>query len=499
MPRVTKYGDVVAGVGSAVSLNRSTVIGARGSVACFLDPTRLIYQRQYSVTPERWRLETYDLATKEYALVPYGERGANFLSARGGRWMAYVAGTGVYDATGTIWPKAGLAGVGTDGRGAIGADGTIGFVQDYQGGHGLELLTPDGKAIDLPDVAIQTLCIFDRTLAIWVEGGQVKAWGWRDPAPQEEPVSSARVLKMGGVLFLLVTTNTRLILRAWDVPDGTVLDATATTFAADFAEIGNLIRVAWSKTPGEGPEDIEIHDYPPPFHRVPGPIAGDEDKKKPEETPVAEFLSAQITRIVERYAVKFPVPIGPSPADEAFENLCRRWCLGLAEQIRFETNDPRWGVKNAGGGRPQSKDSITFNGPRLLNYDLLTGVGTGRPALASPAGEDITGQTFMPVQPVNHLAGDVPPIDKPPVDKPSGLDEAAVKRIVAEAVDAAKAEQRAALAKLSERIDGLKPEDPAALKVAIAVELQNYEVSGGTSRSYGHGHTVKLGISRRQP
>lgn len=261
MPRISPFLDVVAGVGASVSLNRTTEIAARGNVACFLDPMRVLFQRQVSVSPERWALEVYNLATRETEPVPHGEWGASFLAARGGRWMAFAAGLGVYDATGTIWADAGLAGVGTDGRGAAGADGTIGFVQHYQAGRGLQLLTPNGEAIDLPDIAINTLSIYDRSLAVWVEGGQVKAWGRRDPAPQAEPVSAVRVVQSAGQWFLLVTTDTRLILRRWDAAEGTVVVNGPTAFAADAALLNpTTIRVVSSRTVGERPEDIETHD-----------------------------------------------------------------------------------------------------------------------------------------------------------------------------------------------------------------------------------------------
>lgn len=261
MPRVSQYSDWISGVGAGVALNGAE-IAPRGTVACFLDPTRVIYNRRFTVgPPEKWGLEVYDVATKEHEPVSFGERGANFLSARGGRWMAFLAGVGVYDATGTIWPAAGLAGVGTDGRGAIGADGTIGFIRDYQGGHGLQLLTPSGEAVDLPDVAISSLSIYDRALAVWVEGGQVRAWGRSQPAVQAEPVSSARVVTTGGEWFLLVTTNTRLILRQWDAPIGKVIVPTPTGFAGDAAALSaSKIRVVWSRTVGERPEDIEFQD-----------------------------------------------------------------------------------------------------------------------------------------------------------------------------------------------------------------------------------------------
>lgn len=164
----------------------------------------------------------------------------------------------------------------------------------------------------------------------------------------------------------------------------------------------------------------------PPAGRVPGPIVN-----QPLEVSVSVPLSAPVVESVTRYVARFPVPqqATPGPATEPFENICRGWCWNLAEQVQFDTGDPRWGVKNAGGGRPQSKDSITFNGPRLINYDLLTGVGTGRPTLnLAVSGEDITGQVFMPVKAVNHVGGAVPdPVKPPPVVTPAPVGKSRVQ------------------------------------------------------------------------
>jgi len=137
---------------------------------------------------------------------------------------------------------------------------------------------------------------------------------------------------------------------------------------------------------------------------------------------MSRFLPQQVIAIRDAYKQRFPVPAGgPNPADEPFENRCRAWIRGLAEQVRYSTGDPRWGCKNAGGGRPQSKDGLAEQLPEqegriLYNYDMLFGVGTGSPSsVANPSALDITGQVFMPVNPVNHLGSVVPP-QPPPSD-----------------------------------------------------------------------------------
>lgn len=137
----------------------------------------------------------------------------------------------------------------------------------------------------------------------------------------------------------------------------------------------------------------------------------------PKELPVK--LEPSVLTVVRQFAAQYPVPSGgPNPADEAFENQCRLWTKMLAEQIAFSFPGQGFGTKNAGGGRPQSKDSLArFANGRLINYDMLGGVGTGSPTLLmDPDGVDITGQTFIPVTPINHLATVPPPV--PPTQPP---------------------------------------------------------------------------------
>ena len=137
---------------------------------------------------------------------------------------------------------------------------------------------------------------------------------------------------------------------------------------------------------------------------------------------MSEQLPANVRAARDAFVAKVPVPSGgPNPADQAFEDRCRAWTKGLAEQIVFSTSDRSWGCKNAGGGRPQSKDSIAHQvGGTLFGFDMLFGVGTGSPSLVpSPSGEDISGQVFMPVEPVNHVGGP-PPATGPAVTTATG-------------------------------------------------------------------------------
>jgi hypothetical protein len=139
---------------------------------------------------------------------------------------------------------------------------------------------------------------------------------------------------------------------------------------------------------------------PPPPPVIPEP---------PTPEPVDMEFPGALKDLLQRFAARFPLPQTPGGGEE-HENKCRAWCLKLAEQVRFTTGNEAWGVKRAAG--PQSKDTIARNlgGGKMVVYDLMAGAGTGAPVLnADPHGEEVgEGQTFIPVNPVNHLSEAIP-------------------------------------------------------------------------------------------
>jgi hypothetical protein len=125
-------------------------------------------------------------------------------------------------------------------------------------------------------------------------------------------------------------------------------------------------------------------------------------------------LPDAVKQVRSRYIAEFPVPQG-APGEE-FEERARQWSIHFAEQVAFELPNQGWGMKRADPNRPISKDTIARQvDGRLLIWDLLTGTGTGSPRpVENPESEDITGQTFVPVQPTNHLRNVAPPPPPPP-------------------------------------------------------------------------------------
>ncbi len=265
MPRLSSSTHVAAGVAAQVSIDRG-IVHPRGTAVCWLTPTRILFNALISEpgAPEQWALRTFDITTGAFGEVPHGERGANAIAAAGGgKWLAWLAGVGVYDAAGNVWPAAGLAGptVSGDGRGAAGRDGSLAMVADRGNGRELLLYPPSGPAIALPDIAIGKLTIESASVVIWTENNQAVAWGVPSPAPQLDPVFSAQSIWTGRERLLLVTGYDRLWLRKWSAPLGYLVVPTPTAFSADAIALSpDLVRVSWSRTAGEGPGDIQWLD-----------------------------------------------------------------------------------------------------------------------------------------------------------------------------------------------------------------------------------------------
>jgi hypothetical protein len=95
----------------------------------------------------------------------------------------------------------------------------------------------------------------------------------------------------------------------------------------------------------------------------------------------------------------------------------------IIEQIVYELPAQGWGWKDAGGGRPPSKDAIAHQvGDRLYACDWQS--GTTREPNRPITCEDISGQHFIPIAGVNHFAA--APIADRPIGPPPVLDLGAV-------------------------------------------------------------------------
>ena len=187
-------------------------------------------------------------------------------------------------------------------------------------------------------------------------------------------------------------------------------------------------------------------------------------------------LPADVLAIRARYVAQFPVPQTPG-GGAAHEDRCRQWSIRFAEQVAFELPGQGWGMKRSAG--PISKDTIArIVDGRLFVWDLLSGTGTGTPTLVPmPEGVDVTGQTFVPVTPTDHLG---PTPEPPPVVTPPSPDLAAVLLVLAA--------QQHAIGELTARMIAIEmrpPVDFSALRARGTVS---------TGRAFGHAHNVTVDV-----
>ncbi len=112
-------------------------------------------------------------------------------------------------------------------------------------------------------------------------------------------------------------------------------------------------------------------------------------------------LSTDAQALIRRFAEKFPVPVS--------EDDCRTWVHRLAEQFRFAYG-PGWGHKRADPYRPLSSDVMAYQEAAVfVGYDVILNAGTPDRRLVTDGDSlDLTGQVFVPVEPVDHLGGTVP-------------------------------------------------------------------------------------------
>jgi hypothetical protein len=349
MPRLNSRGQIAAGVDGWVSLAQpdaqtltltpTAQYLAEGQCAQWLDDDRLIFQSKKDD-----RLWVYDLRTKEFSHVEGGEAGGNMLAAGGGIWAAWLAGRGLYTQAFTS-TQAGLAGVGTDGRGSA-AHGLIALVPDRQIGFGITLADGQGRAVlSIPGAdgrSAQILGPFDLQAAplIWLQDGHLMAHGLPQPLPHPERVAGVRACQLAGAWYLLLTLDWGVVLRRWDSTIGKIIVPTPTGFAADLCPVqGRYLRVCWSLGVGERPEEIRWTDVDPARQFT-------EDTGKPPESQPQPKPKPQPKPDPQPQPKPQPKPQEPAMPNVSFPKTPDDFRITefpqLVQARRTFLNDPSW-------------------------------------------------------------------------------------------------------------------------------------------------------------
>jgi hypothetical protein len=419
MPRLNSRGELASGLGRL-----------------WLDDSRKIGQQQINGV---WRICVDG--------VPVSPGGCNAIAASGGVWKAWLDKFGLFNQSGLLDAKAGLPAT-QDGRSPSSPDGTIAIVSDRQTGRGLRLIAPNGEVTaDVPDALLtDQICVVDREHAIWLDADTRRRLRSTNgfpipnilPGPFGGPphvffvrgewwVVYQSTDKMGMVAHPFNSfLGYRIALPPAFYQDAMVLnDNIVVTYALDPADVNVETHTLDLSAPRIDLANLSLPPIAPnPGTNIPNP--GTPAVPKPSTMKIPATAKAAIARFVE----KFPIPQGPNPADDPFENLMRAYVKRLAEYVKFATG-LEYGVKDAGGGRPQGKDAIALMQETLIIWDLFSGTGTGKPTLiADPSSvpdSEARGQHFIQVQAKDHVGGTVPvpPVDPPPTTPPPIPDDRA--------------------------------------------------------------------------
>jgi hypothetical protein len=123
-------------------------------------------------------------------------------------------------------------------------------------------------------------------------------------------------------------------------------------------------------------------------------------------------LSAEHIDTINAYVSKFGLPStqggrNPSPSDiEANKVVGREWIKKLIATLTFHHPEGNFVRKRGDRGRPWSNESVAWlDGNKLYGIDLLTNAGVEWQTFNIGHVEDLTGQDWEKVDPVDHLNG----------------------------------------------------------------------------------------------
>lgn len=244
MPVLNTRGDVVAGGGGQQgSLNGKPYPFATFGGGMWLDDDRILLQLQNPPSLALWVPASGNLTV----LSP--PRGANDIAAGGGRYVAWLSGTGLYGDAGDH-VAAGVAG-----PRSVGPDGTIAYIPNRQVGYGLVLLNPDGSSQSLPGIAPLDVQVLGANRVIW-SGGAV---GRAPVRPALQNAAGTVLVTVGGTDWLVYwSEGVGLIAQPDGAPDGWIVDTRDREFNHDAKAVNGELRLTFSTTAGEGPTDIAV-------------------------------------------------------------------------------------------------------------------------------------------------------------------------------------------------------------------------------------------------
>ena len=246
MPRLSREGNIGMGIG-----------GHQGSVNSNLIPNSFgVYWKTNNVIvfgAPTGGLATYDLWTGERLAV--NVHGANDLRAGGDVWAAWLDHYGLFSSTGFFNPDAGLM--------DVGPDGAIGFVPVRQAGVGIHVREVTEEIWQLTTGIVAELQLLGNRRAIWRDFNYQINVHNVPPCIQVSGCYFPHAVDMNGEWWIMYfSPEYGLVLHPFNSTIGYIIQGpTLNAFNPDAVKFqNNTIRVAWSTTAGEGPNDYRFID-----------------------------------------------------------------------------------------------------------------------------------------------------------------------------------------------------------------------------------------------
>lgn len=305
MAKFNQRGQLAMGVGCGLVSVGGKVI-ARGGGTCWLDATKVIYQRM-EPTPdgEVCFIDSYDVETGLYRHV-VAERGANVIVAGGGRWQAWLGGYGAFGTAVGHLPDASVLDATQDGVFAI---KTV-----YQSNRGVDLYSEGLPPVHLDVPVPRGVSIVSPSAVMWGDGGPIDT---SDGQPKQPPFKfwSPVPVVVQGKRFIVAWCDEYGLIAFDDSLNGHVISK-AEAFNHDAVEVDGFLFVGYSTTQGERPEDgrIAIFDVTRlsmDFHKAP---PRPEPEPEPQTPPVTPPVTPEVPKPPE---VPPTPPVTPDkPADK---------------------------------------------------------------------------------------------------------------------------------------------------------------------------------------
>lgn len=326
MPLQNGRGDVLMGSGgSQGSVNGQVYPFASDGRGCWLDDDTILLQLSAGNVLATWRFRD---GVAPVVLEP--RRGANAMAGGGGHWLADVNGY-VYGSIPDI-PGAALIGVAPD--------GTLAYYPNAQSGIGLVIINPNGQALYYPAVVAKPAPqVVGAGVVIWERG----AVGRPPLRPAMADAQGWQLVTVDGEDWIVYwSESVGLVAQRDGAKDGYLLGRGAWHYHA--RNVDGQLRIVWSVTDGEGPNDARavvvdrtqprVPLVPPPPPPPPPPV----QPIGPRSSPLPQGQRIDLRRYLIGDAALWP-RIGPT---HSMGQIVRPDGpdRGLCYFIKFANNEP---------------------------------------------------------------------------------------------------------------------------------------------------------------